>query len=191
MRNLRLILTPVSFKNQNRGFRVTQWHTGSGMRKQRPVIAYLALSETPMRVSEDDVEMSMDNGVWVKPEDSRSLDLEKLGWDAERMVLNAERIMQDAEWMANILNDGVSANLWNILVEKGLIKQNGEPQKENDVALQPAPEAPVDSMQGAPPVDVTEDVQDEAKNKASPFWLYTVVALGLLAVLYFLRRKKR
>ena len=191
MRNLRLILTPVSFKNQHRGFRVTQWHTGSGMRKQWPVIAYLALSETPMSVSEDDVEMSMDNGVWVKPEDSRSLDLEKLGWDAEKMILNADRIMKDAEWMANILNDGVSANLWNILVEKGLIKQNGEPQEENDAVSQPAPEVPVDSLQGAPLVNVIEDVQDEAKNKASPFLLYTLIPPALLAAIYFLRRKKR
>ena len=47
-------LTPVSFKNQQKGFRVKDRHWGP--HGETTNIAYVALSDTPVQVSEDDVE---------------------------------------------------------------------------------------------------------------------------------------
>ena len=123
-RDLRIAITPVSFTNKHKGFRVTRWWIGSGAaRKPDPEIVYVALCDAPMAVGEDDVELTMDDGEWVKPGDSRSLEIEKLGWDAEKMIQHSEAIMRNPERMADVLRHRDSGKLWNTLVEKGLIKQ--------------------------------------------------------------------
>jgi len=61
-----LDFTPVSFKNQQKGFKILKtsyWFPGPTVTN---AIAYLALSDTPVEVGEDDVEMIMEKGEWVK-----------------------------------------------------------------------------------------------------------------------------
>jgi len=59
------ILTPVSFKNQQKGFRITNTFFFPG-RGTTTNIAYVALSTTLTRMREEDVEMIMEAGEWVK-----------------------------------------------------------------------------------------------------------------------------
>ena len=190
-RGLSLTLTPVSFKSQHRGFRVTQWHTGTGTHRIKPVIGYIVLSDTPMGVGEDDMEMTLDNGEWVKPEDSQRLEIEKLGWTAETMIKHSERRMQNPDEMASLLGHWASSNLWNLLVEKGLIKYEKPqpvPKAENDAQeTSPVRENPVTATL----VNIAEDGQDEEKSKANMFWLGVVIFHCLLAILWLARKKRK
>ena len=117
----RIMFTPVSFKSQHKGFRVTWRPEGDAAYSASPKIAYVALSDTPMEQGEGDVEMVMDNGEWVKAEDSRSLEIEKLGWRAENMIQFADLTMQRPEIMANLRSNPDGLELWNLLVDKGFI----------------------------------------------------------------------
>ena len=111
-----VMLTPVAFKSQHKGFRVTEAYSSS------PAITYIVLSDTPMELGEDDVEMVMDDGEWVRAEDSRSLEIEKLGWSAKNMIGLADATMRIPEWKTNLLSNPEGVELWNLLVDKGLIK---------------------------------------------------------------------
>ena len=192
-RSQRLTFTPVSFKSQHKGFRVTRWHTGSGIKKQKPVIAYIALSDTPVAVGEADMEATLDDGEWVRPEDSRSLKIEKLGWSAETLVRHAERIMQDPEWMGRIFDYGVTSNLWGILVKQGLITQEERPPPPHPEATPPATQtAPPPPPDAAPQVDAASgDAQPEAQTKARTPWPYALIPPAFLAALYFMRKKRK
>jgi len=180
-------LTPVSFKNQEVGFRVTKWAIGSGGNKPKPIIAYLALSDTPTDVSEDDMEMTMDNGEWVKPENSRILAIEKLGWDAEQMIRNAESIMQDPKRMRG----REATQLWNTLVEKGLITTNAESQSVASPI--PSPEPP-EAEQALPPVITPEATQPtpepETSGTPSRLWVCIVGGILLCAILGLVLARK-
>jgi len=159
----RMVFKPISLKGQQKGFRVSEMAIGAGAHKHIPVVVYVALSDTPMIIGENDVKMIMDNGKWVNAKDSKSLIVEKLGWHAEWLVQDAEKDMQDAERMASILQDPYLANIWHTLVENGLIKTNSEPQLEGGRATTSPP---------------------------NTLWLYVIIPLCLLCTfLYFLRRK--
>jgi len=60
--------TPVTFKNQGKGFRIMETFDARSLRGglMTNSIAYVALSDTPVQVGEDDVEMILENGEWVK-----------------------------------------------------------------------------------------------------------------------------
>ena len=67
----RTVFIPVSFKNQQKGFKIIKtsyWFPGPTVTN---AIAYLALSDIPIEVGEDDVEMIMVNGEWVKYENKQ------------------------------------------------------------------------------------------------------------------------
>ena len=188
-RHVRITFTPVSFKDQHKGVRM-EWVTfGFGGSVGKPAdIAYIAFSDTPLAVGEDDVEMVMDDGEWVKAEDSRSLEIAKLGWDAEDLIKEAEKVMQNPETMAMVLDHPKSAQLWNTLVERGLIKTNAEARAQ---ASSPSREKSVTAMQDETPDKITEDGQGEEKNKASHLWLYALIPLCLLAVLWLMHKKRK
>ena len=126
-RNSQVVFKPISFKNQYKGFRVIKMFVGDSAHGDVPVITYIVLSDSPVEMGEEDVDMVMDNGEWVNVKNSRSLEIEKLGWYAGIFMNDAEKIMQDAEIMARISRDPYFAKLWTTLVEKGLIKQSIEP----------------------------------------------------------------
>jgi len=71
VRHGRALWTPISFKNNLKGFRIittSYWFPGPTVTN---AIAYLALSDTPIEVGEDDVEMIMEDGEWVKYENKQ------------------------------------------------------------------------------------------------------------------------
>ena len=57
-------LTPVSFKNKRQGFKVLDSDFDGN--DERRCVAYIALSDKPTEVSEDDVDMVMEKGEWKK-----------------------------------------------------------------------------------------------------------------------------
>jgi len=193
----RIVLKPVSFKGQRKGFRVVNMPVGSSAYDVDPtsVITYIVLSDTPMELGEDEVEMVMDNGEWVKVEDSNSLIIEKLGWYAELLLMNPEETMQDAEKMAKTLNDPFVSKIWNALVEHGLIKTNAVGKQDEAAAPSHAKEAhagqggavlPPSRKDNATPATVVEVEQSKRNN----LWLYGGILLCILfPILYFLRRK--
>ena len=122
----RITFKPVSYKSQHKGFRLTRTIIGAFANRSMPDITYIVLSDTPMEMGEDDVEMVYDKGAWVKAEDSKSLIVEKLGWIAEMYIVLAEETMQDPVRMARTLDNPKFAKIWNTLVEEGLIKQKKE-----------------------------------------------------------------
>ena len=194
----RIVLKPVSFKGQRKGFRVVNMPVGSSAYDVDPtsVITYIVLSDTPMELGEDEVEMVMDNGEWVKVEDSNSLIIEKLGWYAELLLMNPEETMQDAEKMAKTLNDPFVSKIWNALVEHGLIKTNAVGKQDEAAAPSHAKEAhaeqggavsPPSRKDNETPTAVVEVVE---LTKPSNRWLYVGIPLGFICVLlYFLRGK--
>jgi len=126
-----VFFTPVSFKNNQNGFRITElsflphsWLTTNNL-------GYVALSDTPMLMGEEDVEMIMEKEKWKK------FEVEK---EVEALQIRPENVV-------------------------------------------PPPEPT------ATPVNVTEDMPIEEKSKASNLWLYAIIPLGLLVILYLMRRK--
>ena len=187
-RHSRVMFTPVSFKNKRKGFRVTRWVIGSGP-DIPPVITYIVLSDKPMEASEADVKMVKDNGIWVKAEDSRSLELEKLGDKAEHVIKTAHIIMQNPSAMADKLSRPEAIEYWNMLVDRGFLKYPKLP-------LQPEAEGGV--MIVSPPICTDEliirnkrlEAEDEGQVKPNNFWLYVGISLCvLIPILYFLWRK--
>jgi len=63
MRHVALIFKPASFKNKKKGFWLVAEvrSLGKGL---TTINMHLVLSDTPMKVGEDDVEMIMENGEW-------------------------------------------------------------------------------------------------------------------------------
>jgi len=184
----RMMFTPVSFKSKHKGFRVTRMPLGVSARYSSPEIAYIVLSDTPMTAGENDVEMVMDNGKWVKAGDSRSLDVEKIGHGADFLIRRAERIMQDSEYRARMLNNEEYIKIWDMLIDWGVIKTNAESKTQQTL---PSREDPVTVTPDETLVNVAEDGQDEEKSKASNLWLYALIPLCLLAVLWLARKKRK
>ena len=193
MRHIRITFTPVSFKTNHKGFRLERVLFGTGSLVGTPAdITYIAFCDIPIVVGEDDVEMVMDNGEWVKAENSRSLEIAKLGWDAEMLINDAETITQDTEMMARILGHPKSAQLWKTLTERGLIGQNAKSEPPGPVEKPPASEEPITAT--VTPTNIAEGEQDEpseANPKVPSLWFYALIPLCLLAVLYLMRKKRK
>ena len=192
-RHAQITFTPVSFKTRHKGFRMERLLFGAGTLIGRPAdIAYIAFSDSPLTVGENDVVMVMENGEWVKAENSRSLEIAKLGWNAEDLINEAETIMQSPEMMASVLAHPKSAQLWKTLIERGLIGQNAKSESPGPVEKSPVSEEPITATET--PANIAEGEQgepSEANPKIPSLWPYALIPLGLLAVFYFLRRKKR
>jgi len=123
-RHSRITFKPVIYKNQQKGFRIVPWMIGFQPGKDKPIITYINLSDTPMKVNEEDVEMVMDGGQWVKIENSKSLIIDKLGWDAENILKNINDILQNPAVKDIYSRDFYLAALWDVLIENGLIQTN-------------------------------------------------------------------
>ena len=66
-RHAHITFTPVSFKTQHKGFRMERTVLGFSSSAGRPAdIAYIAFSDAPLSVGEDDVEMILEGGEWKK-----------------------------------------------------------------------------------------------------------------------------
>ena len=71
-----LVFTPVSFKGGKKGFKIASIFNGLSFGKGITINnMYLALSDTPVEVGEDDVEMIQEGGEWVKFEGNKDLDM--------------------------------------------------------------------------------------------------------------------
>ena len=161
-----VIFTPVSFKNQMKGFRIHYAIFFGGMETKS--VTYLALSDTPVQVGEEDVEMIL-NG--VRNEFGRLRDAAK--WkpfeaaDKARLGPPLEAILRSIE--AN--------KRW---------KQAPQPSPE------PPPEPPPAARKAEPQTAAAEDAQPEAESQARTLWLYTLVPLCVaLAALWLVRKKRR
>jgi hypothetical protein len=212
--------TPVSFKDQHKGFRVTWTHTDGFA---PPVITYIALSDTPVALGEGDVETVMGDGEWVRAGDSKSLEIEKLGWRAENLIWGADEIMSNPEELALFRSRPQSVEYWNMLVDKGLLKHPKlEALREEDRVVDPYTKkrlardwalGEIDSRmmavilanpdsarawralvaEGAIRTNAEpRPVTEDGGAGPSPsrLWLYTLIPLALLAALYFARREK-
>jgi len=58
--------TPVSYRNGLAGFRITDMFTGAPYGLRTNNVLYVALSDSPIEVGEEDVEMVKDKGEWIK-----------------------------------------------------------------------------------------------------------------------------
>jgi len=184
--------TPVFFKNNLKGFRISfeghSMHSGMTIHTM-----YLALSEPPVQVGEEDVERVMDKGVWVTAEEARrrlekqlerNLILQKFGrWEAQ-LILLFEDIMRNPKMMAEIAENPELTEAWNNLVKEGIIKTNvvkkaGTPSFSLQKKWLEGQDGPVG-----------DDGQNEEQHKTNSLWLYVGIPLcALLPVLYLLRRK--
>ena len=164
-RHAQITFTPVSFKTRHKGFRMERLLFGAGTLIGRPAdIAYIAFSDSPLTVGETDVVMVMDNGEWVKAENSRSLEIAKLGWNAENLINEAETIMQNPEMMASVLAHPKSAHLWKTLIARGLIGQNAK-ESPGPVEKPPVSEEPITAIET--PTNIAKGEQDEP-SEANP-----------------------
>ena len=179
-------ISPVSFKDQQKGFRILQ---RSNDRRSRDWVtfntAYLALSERPVKVGEDDVEMVMEGGKWVTAEEARRyLELEKLGFMVKELFMQSEQILRDPKKMAEIKEMPALTEAWNKLIEHGYVKTNAA-----DTAGAASPSL-VKRWFGKRDGVAHEDGQDNEQSKSNHLWLYVGVSLcALCAILYFMRRK--
>ena len=155
-------LSPASFKNKQKGFRVKKRIYGHSDGKSIHT-AYIALSDTPVEMGEDDVEMVMDDGKWVTAEEARKrLEVEELGPRALRLFQMVNEIKRDSKLMAEVLENPFLLADWNMLIENGYIKTNAV------------------------------DTASSASERSNPnsLWLYAGILLCILCpILYFLRRK--
>jgi len=208
MQHIRVTFTPVVYKNQHKGFRITRWGTGApASRVLQPEISYLALSDTPMEVGEEDMALTLEKGEWVKPEESKQLVVDKLGWDAEDLIRSAKYIMSQPGWKEQIASGPEWAKkLWDTLVEHGLITEvdvetpivevqdteTEAPSEELPSAtnIEPTPSVtppPTPSHDELPPVTVTE-----SKPSATLLFLLCGLAtLGLCAVVYVVLKRRK
>jgi len=61
-----LILTPVFFKNQQNGFKITSIRFDSRIGRRMNDHGYIALSDTPVQMGDEDVKMIMDKERWER-----------------------------------------------------------------------------------------------------------------------------
>ena len=187
-----VILSPASFKNKLKGFKVTSsFHSPD---KGRMIdIAYIALSDTPVEVGKGDVEMVLDKGEWVTAEeDSRrlakqleqNLILQKYGRREAQIILLFEETMRNPKMMAEIAENPELTEAWNNLVKEGIIKTNAVKKAgATSFSLQRKWLEEQDGTVGA-------DGQNEEQHKTNSLWLHICIPFGFLcAILYFMRRK--
>jgi len=147
--------TPVSFKNEEKGFRIIMEFNassfGHGVERN---IAYVALGDTPIPMSASDVEMIMDG-------------------EQNRFAF----LSSHAKWKK--FNRETS-------IQPSSIYRKAVPPEPP-----PEPPAVTPPEQIETPDKITEDEQDEEKNKASKFWLCVVIFHCLLAILWLARKKRK
>jgi len=158
-------LTPISFKDGEKGFRIRKQFVGNG--RIMNTVAYVALGDRPVPRNRDDVEMIKEaerlgtgypvgNGEWKKFEAEK---------EPPSVILFRPEPVQP------------------IAVET--------PPEPPPV---PPPE-PVEAQApviegGTPDIADGEDGQSEEKSETGNLWLYTLIPLfALFVILYFLRRK--
>jgi len=185
-------VSPVSFWDKRKGFRVKNNNPSPVMYNERRIIHtdYIALSDTPMEVGEDDVEMVMDKGKWVTARDWRkNMELdEKYGWPASHLVQYAEKIMREAKEGELLVHEPTISNIWNKLVEDGIIKTNTV-EKEGK-AVSPSQKKKGRIAASLPSREGNDEEQRGETSSPYRLWLYVGVSLcALCAILYFLRRK--
>jgi len=103
-----------------------------------------------------------------------------------------ERSEDDVEMILDGNRRGISWDTSGKMEWKKYEKSQSVPKEESEAQeTPPSREKPVAATDGETPVNVAGDEPSEEKNKATTFWLYTLIPLCLLAaVFYFLRRKK-
>jgi len=79
------IYTPILLENQQSGFRFTYltYNLRGGFES---TISYIALNDSPEQVDESEVVMILENGEWVKFEDSENLEIIKLRWKGALLI---------------------------------------------------------------------------------------------------------
>ena len=191
-RNGLLILTPVIFKDQRQGFRITDLPTGDAAYANDlstpTTITYFALGDIADEMGEEDVEMTMDmtTGEWERIEDSTNLIVEKLGWAVYPFVWGKEITPHDLETF-HIPDTPKTAELWNLLMEKVVAKQNAKAQFIPTKATKSSPEnapttAPIaldDPASPQPPNNVIARGVSAPKQPSVRKWLYAIPALLL------------
>ena len=165
-RHFKLIFTPVLYKNQLRGFRIADITFGAVARNESGFrvnsLAYLALSDTPVDVGEEDVWIIMEDGEWKEVEakqDTANMLPVEVPEAAPPNIAEVEPVINPIEEIASPL-----------LEEEILIDPAA------DIAGEPAPLSPV--------------VTDEAK--PSRLWLYLGgigIFLFCCAIAYVTKRK--
>jgi hypothetical protein len=143
-----------------------------------------------MELGESDMELTMDNGEWVKIEDSRIWELERLGDRAESMVRQADVITHSPEIMAHVLCSPEIVELWNLLVDRGFInKPKFTPQSatapQEDVVQMSSPSC--EEIETPTPV-----VEDEEGRAQAPhlLWLYAFIPLLLCAIFVIVYKRQ-
>jgi len=172
--------TPVIFKSKQKGFRISHVTMGAFSSQVPDRISYIALSDTPVEVGEDDVEMIMDDGEWVSTRDSKRMLLMKLGAAAKVYVKDADKIMKDEKLMAIILGHPQSAETWNILVAEGLIKTNAVDKEES--SADPSSASRAEKQDDAP-------TMDGSPKTASPYLYVTILLFVLSAMLVIVYKR--
>jgi len=92
LRHTKVIFTPTSFENQMKGFRILHLTDDRLGGYITTCLGYVALSDPPIEVHEDDVEMILENGEWIK-----------FGKEGEAQVSPPSR--EDKKTSANIAED--------------------------------------------------------------------------------------
>ena len=136
---------PVSFKNQQRGFRIKEMFY-DGIDNKTVRLVYAALGEVLVQMGEDDVKMILEKEGWVKYEQPQSASPPE---DNSRAA--SPRLAESKR------GDGIPA---------------------------------VESSDGFQPLEQADTIPPTTGNRHR-LWLYAVIPLGLLAVLYFIRRKSK
>jgi len=168
-RHASITFTPVSFKSQHKGFRILQRidHRSFG-HEVRTNAMYLALSDTPVEVGEDDVEMILET-----ERNSAGYTTDKVEWKKFEREGGAQPSPPSRE-----------------PAQPAAV----ETPPEQPAVVPPEPveaQAPVieDRM---PDIADGEDGQSEEKSKTNTLWLYALIPLVLsAAALYFIRRRPK
>ncbi|MCL2103959.1 MAG: hypothetical protein FWH21_02725 [Kiritimatiellaeota bacterium] len=184
-------LSPVSFTDKRMGFRIKDKTYNSFGPEDIIQVAYIVLGDTPAEMGEGDVEMVMDQEEWVTVEMARiHVEIEKLTYPALMLFKRAEEIMRDPERMAEVLEEPRFTKSWNELIEKGFIKTNTV-EKKGGATVGGAKPPPASREQKLGDGNEQSGIEEEGQTKPNCVWLYAVILLGLLAGLYFIRRKSK
>ena len=161
-----LFFAPVLFKNKGQGFQIRDSFTH--MAFERRNVAYIALNDKPTEVSEKDVEMIMKNGEWKTAEEYYAIVEHANRLQDLRLKYNDKRREAEELFQGEELTNRLSELEQETKLEKDKI-ESGVPSGESTATSEPS----------------------EAKSKANRLWLYALIPLGLLAILCFLRKKRK
>ena len=154
-----LLAIPVLFKNKKKGFRITD--SFAHLADEMHNVGYVALSDTPIEVSEKDVEMIMKNGEWKTAKEYYSIVERQNRLQELRLKYNDKRSEAEKIFQGEELTNRLAAIEHEAKLEWERI-ESGEPSEGRATASPP-----------------------------SRLWLYALISFcALSAVFYFLRRKK-